>query len=342
MPSRFNRFVSRVFRSLASMRLGLSLFGLVLLATILGTLVPGLWPAYQRSAVFAGLLLLAVANTAFCTVRQLPGLGRRRFTSARQAFYGWGVWLLHVSIIVIALGGWGSARYGRDAYLELTVGQTAQLPAELAGGEVVSLRLDDFQTDYHADGTVAEWRSLVSLDRPGRPSQSALIRVNHPLAFGAANLLQSSFGSRYRLELTQDGQRQAVSVDTGRPVSWTADGRLAIQLDAASPVNSPPPGAAGEVPLEVVGYTVLVDGQPAGSASARFGQSVRVRSGLSFIVQERQAVSGLALRYDPALPLVWAGFGLLSLALVGLLAGRRPEVAIVPGHPPDATPRSKL
>ena len=333
MPSRFNRFVSRVFHSLASMRLGLSLFGLVLLAAVLGTLFPGLFPAYQRSPVFAGLLLLAVANTALCTARQLPGLGRRRFIGPRQAFYGWGVWLLHVSIIVIALGGWGSARYGRDAYLELTVGQTGQLPAELAGGEDVYLRLDAFQTDYHADGTVAEWRSLVSLNRPGRPSQRAVIRVNHPLAFGATSLLQSSFGSRYRLELTQDGQARTVSVDAGRPVSWSADGRLAIQLDAAPPVNSPPPSAAGEVPLEVVGYTVLVDGQPAGSARARFGQSVRVRSGLSFTVQERQAVSGLALRYDPALPLVWAGFGLLSLALVGLLAGRRPEAADNPRSP---------
>ncbi len=227
---------------LSGMPLGMGLFAATAIISVLGTLAPALFPAYQRSVPFIAALVLLTLNTGLCAVRQARTLGRllrMGRTGLREGIYRVSLWLVHASVVAVALGGLGSALLSRSAAVELAVGESARIPAAYSGGRDIQVRLADFRTDFHADGSVAEWRSVLELRVDDGPAQERVLRVNHPVSLGSVSLLQSS-------------HRKVGGAD----------------------------------------------------------------------------LSGIALRYDPALPAVWIGFALMALAACGLLAGgpsaRRP------------------
>ncbi|MEW6265191.1 MAG: cytochrome c biogenesis protein ResB [Thermodesulfobacteriota bacterium] len=118
--------------------------------------------------------------------------------SDRGAFSRYGVYLIHLSILVILAGAAMGGYRGFSGYLELTEGQTKDaIQGQRPPGKIplsFAVRLDKFAVSFYPSGAPSEFRSDVTIIENGRAVHEASILVNHPLTWRGVTFYQSSYG----------------------------------------------------------------------------------------------------------------------------------------------------
>jgi cytochrome c biogenesis protein len=115
---------------------------------------------------------------------------KRRFLLARKRVLGWfGSDIVHLGLLVILAGGIVSGLAGFRTNLTLLENQTLPVP-----GAGFSVRLDRFTTEYYPDGSVKDWKSLLTVIATDKPPLQKAIEVNHPLDYRGYVFYQSGYG----------------------------------------------------------------------------------------------------------------------------------------------------
>lgn len=175
------------FDFLSSVTLSLVLVP-ILAASIFGTLYPQV--NVYHSWWFLFLLVVLSVNLTACTFRRLSGKSRH-----------WGTIAVHLSVILILLGGLASALTNKKGFVGLFEGETKK-SAFITETEKFTLpfyiRLDAFETEYYPTGQVKEWRSLVTIfDQETNAAVSQMIKVNAPMSYRGWNIYQASYDEKY-------------------------------------------------------------------------------------------------------------------------------------------------
>ncbi|MGQ9631925.1 MAG: cytochrome c biogenesis protein ResB [bacterium] len=126
---------------------------------------------------------------------------------------GWGRWgahIVHLSIIVILLGGVVDSLTGFRQSVNVMEGETITPP-----GADFRLRVNDFGIDRLPDGNVKSYRSDVTILDGGRQIDFA-IEVNKPLQYKGLTFYQSSYGSVYEADLNINIGGESHTVRAGR------------------------------------------------------------------------------------------------------------------------------
>ena len=231
-----------------------------------------------------------------------------------------GVWVVHLSLLVILGGG----IVGRLSAFE----GTALVPQN--GGEVQSftlrtpdgstprkrlgftLRCTDFRLKQFENGAPKAYESdLVVLDGQGNELKRATINVNHPLQFGGLTIFQSSYqpleeGTRARLRVVDNasGAAQEALLAPGDKLE-AADGLTYSLVDYQE-------NFAG------LGEAVQVLREEEGRRPAKFWVFARAPAGfdarnrsdrfaLSFSGMAQMYATGLQIARDPSTPIVYLG-----------------------------------
>ncbi|NPV82673.1 MAG: hypothetical protein HPY46_03680 [Candidatus Aminicenantes bacterium] len=249
---------------------------------------------------------------------------------ARKGLLGlFGPELVHLGLIVIIAGGLISAIFSQRISIALVEGQTEKIP-----GQNFLLRLDRFTTEYYPDGSVRDWKSLVSVLENGQVRLRKTIEVNHPLKYGRLSFFQMSYGQDWdqtSLELEigwPEGGLQTIRIKTGESINLENGARLKalsfipdFQVDSRGQAYSRSPEAINPAALvEMVegdrqvflGWVFF--GHPDHNRYQR-----QTLPGLKINLKSFSAptFSVLEASSDPGANLVWVGSGLL---LLGLLA----------------------
>lgn len=109
-----------------------------------------------------------------------------------------GAYVIHVGFLLVLLGGLLGSLAGYTGYLNLAEGQSGN-QVELKDGEEVrdlpfTIRCNSFSVSYYPDGSVNEYRSMLSVIRDGKTVRQAEVLVNHPLRYEGINFFQSRYG----------------------------------------------------------------------------------------------------------------------------------------------------
>lgn len=228
---------------------------------------------------------------------------------------------VHAALLLIMAGGTLSALGGWDGTamtpegLEFPIGAALapNSPLALADREALDLRIhvNNFEVDYREDGQVKQFYSDLSvIDGGGRQVARKTISVNDPLrargvtvyqtdwAISAVEVRAGGGAEPFRMpmaDLDPGGQKSygtfiplgAPGADDSRGITILAKDlqMVAVYDSAGSFVGVRRPGS--RKPIEVDGVELFVD--------AMFGST------------------GLELKMDPGVPLVYAGFGALML-----------------------------
>ncbi|MCX8159349.1 MAG: cytochrome c biogenesis protein ResB [Candidatus Saccharicenans sp.] len=248
---------------------------------------------------------------------------------ARKGWPGlFGPELVHLGLIIIIAGGLISAIFSQRISLALVEGQTEKIP-----GRDFSLRLDRFTTEYYPDGSVRDWKSLVSVLENDQVRLQKTIEVNHPLKYAGMSFFQMSYGhdwDRTLLELEivwSQSRRRTVTLKVGETIHLEDGARLRalsfipdFQVDDSGQAYSRSAEAANPAALvemaegdKQVFLGWVFHGHPELSRyQRRTGPELKVDlknfSAPSFSVLEASS--------DPGTDLVWAGSGLLVLGLL--------------------------
>jgi cytochrome c biogenesis protein len=244
-----------------------------------------------------------------------------------------GVYMVHLSILVILAGVLIGSFFGFQAYVYLPEGRTtsevflrrSEKPFPLG----FQLRNDRFEKTFYPNGLVREYRSDLTVIDPQRktPYRKSII-VNDPLSYRGLTFYLGDGLPREDFFVVihdqQSGREQAFRIPSERDVAWPGTKisfRIeALKLDQQDAVSQ----AQIRLTSGTAGASSLFRVKDKGIATVHLG-------GEDYTVSFRQLYSTLLLvKKDPGIPIVYAGclFMMGGLIICFFLSHRRLWVRI--------------
>jgi len=309
----------------------LILFGTSLTACTFTRQFPALkaarrWKFYDQPRSFQKLALSAELDTgSLLSLTQLLQLRRYRVFQEEKTLYARkgivgriGPIVVHVGIVIILAGGiWGQMT-GFIGQEMIPSGETFQVKNIIEAGPWAkrqipqdwSLRLNRFWIDYTPEGGIDQFYSDLSvLDSQGQEVKRKKIYVNEPLRYQGVTLYQTDWGIaaiRIRLNKSPILQLPMAQLNTnGKGRIW------------GTWIPTKPDLSAGVSLLarDLQGMLLIYDTKGQLVDTLRPGMSINI-NGVTLKIVEVVGSTGLQIKADPGIPLVYTGFGLLMLGVV--------------------------
>ena len=248
-----------------------------------------------------------------------------------------GVYIVHLSVVVLLVGGLIGSKFGFEGYVNIPEGQTVDTIELRHTGQALRLpfaiRCDDFDVQFYEGGSrPKEFRSSLTILENDQVSLQKDIIVNDPLRYKGINIFQSSYGklqSGNGMGQIPDKMPDKVelnfqSADSG--MTYTLTGRIGQTLNLPEGLGTftlqsyEQQASFKEMALGPAYRAVLVPEKGQGDPvnvllPIRFPRFDAMRGGnmiVSVIApqQPRQThyYTGLQVTYDPGVWLVYFGF----------------------------------
>ena len=110
-----------------------------------------------------------------------------------------GVYIVHLSVVLLLLGGLIGSLFGFDGFVNIGEGETVDHIRLRTGNNVkplgFSIRCDDFDVSFYDTGAPKEYRSTLTILENGKAVLTRDIIVNDPLRYRGINIFQASYGT---------------------------------------------------------------------------------------------------------------------------------------------------
>ena len=248
----------------------------------------------------------------------------------RYAYFG--VYLVHLSVLIILIGGIVGSFFGFEAYVNIPEGErvdTVALRNKMTPKKLgFSVQCDKFFVEFYEDGTPREFRSHLRFLSGEKVVHEGRLLVNHPIEFKGITFYQASYG-------TIPGKiHLKISKGKSNPETWN----LVLDQDKAVSL----PGASAQLQVVEVsdnlrgamGPAALIHIKPEQGEEIRFWVFQRIEmlrkrfpgamlkapildpssfKPYTFFLErlENQYYTGLQVNRDPGVWLVWTGFFLM-------------------------------
>lgn len=149
----------------------------------------------------------------------------RVFLCAQKGRFSlFGVYVVHVSILVLIAGAIIGSVFGIEGYVNIPEGEAVSAIHSRGGDRSFplpfSVRCDKFIVELYESGAPKTFQSDLTFLKDGKPVRSGKLLVNHPIEVEGFRFYQSSYGSasggKATLALLRDGgRRDAINVAQG-------------------------------------------------------------------------------------------------------------------------------
>ena len=235
-------------------------------------------------------------------VQELSGrLAARRGVSGRV-----GPLLVHTGLVLLMLGAAWGALAGNRIERFLAPGRSLDL-LDRGGTSQLSLTLDQFDIERDPAGRTEQFRSRLTLAPAGNgAAEQREISVNHPLRYRGMTVYQADWSlATITLQLGRSPFLQ-LPLQTFPELGDQLWGLvLPTRPDGSEPVLLTLGSEAGPVQVFGEGGDLITNLRPGGSAAEINGVPIRVI--------DVMPASGLLLKRDPGVPLVYTGFAITLL-----------------------------
>jgi cytochrome c biogenesis protein len=229
------------------------------------------------------------------------------------------VYAVHLSVLIVLVGAMAGSFLGFKGAMNLTEGETSD-KVMLAGAESVTelpfaMRCDKFEVSFYDTGAPKEFKSDVAVIENGSEVLKRSIIVNDPLTYEGITFYQASYGTSLKeakIELTEP--------DSGKKIAMTLPFRQPVTI----------PGTSDQLMIDEYEENLMQVGQAIELVYAKQGRQSsaqwilidrpyhgnKIENYLVRVTQTDKArFTGLQVKKDPGIWLVWAGFTLMTLAI---------------------------
>lgn len=309
----------------------LILFGSSLTACTFKRQLPSLksarnWKFYNQPRQFQKLALSTELNTGSIAslVPKLQQQGYRVFQEqdtlyARKGIVGRiGPIIVHIGLIVILLGAIWGAFTGFLAQEMIPSGETFQITNIFSAGKLanrhipkdLSIKVNRFWIDYTKEGNIDQFYSdLAVVDSQGNPIKQKTISVNHPLRYQGVTFYQTSWsvaGVKVQVNNSPVFKLPMAQLNTSNQAklwgTW-----IPTKPDLSTGVSL--------ITKDLQGTLLVYDVNGKLVNAIRPGMSMEI-NGVTLKVLELIGATGLQIKADPGVPIVYTGFALLMAGVM--------------------------
>ena len=246
--------------------------------------------------------------------------------SEKGRFSRLGVYVTHLSILIILIGGILGSLYGFKGHVEILEGETIdRIFLRLKDEEVpkpisFSVRCDDFNITYYdlkgPEKLVKEYSSLLTILENGKQVRQKTVIVNHPLHYGGLTFYQSNYGAVHDVTLgiqwSNKKEKATFKAPEGVtvPIPNSNDSIRVLQY-------SPQVHNFGEG-VQVVLFKPNQEPRPFWLLKAfpKFDEQRKDEFILTFEGNSTKEYTGLQVTRDPGVWVVWIGCGLMIFGII--------------------------
>jgi cytochrome c biogenesis protein len=166
------------------------------------------------------------------------------FHCEKGRFTIFGVYLVHLSVLIILMGGITGSLLGFNGYINILEGgytDTVFLREGMSYNEKdlgFGIHCEKFSIDFYDNGMPKEYRSDLRFIMDGKTVKEAILLVNHPIEFKGITFYQASYGSlagdKALLKISNseiDMHASTLEVELGKPVPLPGNGAMLILSD---------------------------------------------------------------------------------------------------------------
>jgi len=255
----------------------------------------------------------------------------------RGRFSVFGVYIVHLSVLLILLGSILGSLTGFEAFVNIPEGDgTDTVRLRGSGGELkLGFRVEckDFFVSFYDDGTPREYRSTLRFVANGEAEEAA-VRVNHPFTYQGIRFYQASYGSIPGNEATLVLRRgktlqeeRTLRARIGESIRLPGgEGRFRVEeirgdfmrmgMGPAARIVVQP-GEGETIPFWIFLHPERVEARFSGSFQQFPKLNPSAYEPYTFFLKgiEKSHYTGLQVNKDPGVPFVWAGFFLIVFGL---------------------------
>ncbi len=309
----------------------LILFGTSLTACTFTRQFPALkaanrWKFYQKKQQFEKLALSAELETnSLNSLTEILKQRRYQVFQEGNKIYGRkgiigkvGPIIVHASMLIILAGSIVGSLTGFIGQEIVPSGETFQVKNIIDAGPFAqsqvpknwSVKVNRFWIDYTPEGKIDQFYSDLSiLDKNGEEVDKKTIFVNQPMRHNGVTMYQADWGiSAVQVRINKSPVFQLPMA----PINIAGGGRI-----WGSWVPTKPDMSDGVILLakDLQGTALIYDATGKLVTSVREGMSTEV-NGVRLFVDKIVGSTGLQIKADPGIPIVYLGFGLLMLSVL--------------------------
>lgn len=329
--------LSKIWNLLSSSYFAVILLSILAAVSVLGTVIPQkesadtylklfgsafapLFYLLQLNDLFSSLFFKALATLLgislfSCSLKRL-----RWALDGKLNFYLWGSFIAHLSILLIYSG----VIYGGLAGFKTEVGiEKGESYFEARGN--FSVRLNDFNAKFDKQGRPLMFSSDLSVIEGEKEVLRKTISVNHPLVYKGVKFYQSSYGLNGTLEIKKAGGKpEIIPIYKGGCATYSETGQMFHIAELIPDLNL----------LHGMGSDTFEPLNPFVQLSAHddryseeigwvgLGQAVPWQGYTLKLIGVKE-YTGLSIRQDPGIPVVYLGFLFLTAGVGMMLYIRR-------------------
>ena len=229
------------------------------------------------------------------------------------------VYVVHFSIVVVIIGALIGAIWGYRGTMSIVEGQSSNTVLPFRDKNPIFLdffvKLNKFNIEFYPDGTPKEYVSNVTII-DGNKTFNTLIKVNSPFRYKGLSFYQASYDTIpvFKIKVKYRGSEKTYTLDLFSPVA--IDDRYTIALNDFGKAH-------GLIYARIVLFDSKTNQQIPGIIIKGIPHfRVFLDKGMLQIlledVQKVIYVSGLQVKKDPGAGIVYAGFVLIILGLLGV------------------------
>jgi cytochrome c biogenesis protein len=307
----------------------LAFFGISLATCTFTTQLPALksarrWRFYDQPRFFQKLALSAAVDSNISQL--LPELAAKKYKVfqegdklyARKGLIGKiGPIIVHLGMIIVLIGGVIGALTGFLAQEMIPAGETFQVKNVIEAGQWskdqvpkdYSIEVKDFHIDYSPAGDIDQFYSdLKVVDAQGKELKTETIYVNKPLIYKGVTFYQTDWGiSAVKVKINNSPIFQLPMAQLGTEKARIWGTWIPTKPDLSAGVSV--------LAKDLQGTVLLYDTAGQLIGSAREGGSIEV-NGVNLQILKVVGSTGLQIKADPGVPVVYLGFGLLMAGVM--------------------------
>ncbi|WP_407310732.1 cytochrome c biogenesis protein ResB [Desulfosporosinus sp. SB140] len=232
------------------------------------------------------------------------------FIAAKRRLGYWGSFITHLSFVVLVLGALLGSILGFKGYMMEGAGTTTPIQQiELSKGKVsetFSVRINSAEDRFLSNGERDNWYTDMSILENGQEVARKTLSVNHPFEYKGVTFYQASFSNGAHFTVAMNGQKIPVVLREQGQNYFQAPG-TDLYLIATSIM----PSSSSQKAVALYQVYKGTGADPVQSGQLTLGQTVDVQSTYKLTLDSYAGFTGLQVKKDPGVAVIWLGCALL-------------------------------